>query len=183
VPEVRLVDVPSALIVQGSFLETFESGVGHGSRFLPRCIDSWDIRYPDDLGNAERFAALAVLYGWADPEDRQFLYSVDNPHLVHSVDHGSFFCGSSDWTEETLATAPPAVLDQLVVTGALVKPHLLMEVLDRLQMAKDDVIAQVVSTPPSEWGISLDERVALAQYLSRRRDQLLALRAGFQGSS
>ena len=82
-----------------------------------------------------------------------------------------------------MATAPPAILDQLVVTGALVKPHLLMEVLDRLQMANDDVIAQAVATPPSVWGISLDERVALAHYLSRRRDQLLVLRAGFQGTS
>lgn len=37
-----------------------------------------------------------------------------------------------------------------------------------------DDVASAVSAPPDEWGITLDERVAMARYLWKRRDALLA---------
>jgi hypothetical protein len=95
VPDVQLVEVPSELIMPGSFFEHFEAGISHGVRFVEKCSDSWYVQYVTDEGNMERFAALAVLYGWTDPEDRQFLYLTTAPHRVFSADHGAFFSGSS----------------------------------------------------------------------------------------
>jgi len=37
----------------------------------------------------------------------------------------------------------------------------------------DRYIANAVAAPPDEWGISLDERIEVAQYLSRRYSELV----------
>jgi hypothetical protein len=174
VPEVQLVDVPDELIGPGSYLAHFRAGIGHGSVFVPECLDGWYVQYANDTGNPERFAALAVLFGWTDAGDRQFLYSKAAPHLVWSGDHGEFFTGSSEWTVETLGTAHAATVDLWTVAEAGPPSALLRAAMERLRLATDAVIAGIVAIPPNEWGITLDERVALADYLARRRDAILA---------
>jgi hypothetical protein len=174
VPEVQLVDVPNELISPSSYLAHFEAGTGHGSVFVPECRDWWHVEHANEADNPERFAALAVLFGWTDAGDQQFLYSKTPPHLVWSTDHGAFFTGSSDWTVETLSAASSAAVDQWIVAGAGPPSALLRAAMERLQLATDAVIARVVAIPPDEWGITLDERVALADYLARRRDAILA---------
>lgn len=174
VPLVELVHVSGDLIEPGSLLEHFASGMAHASQFIPGCTDSFWIQHVTEPGNPERFASLAVLYGWADPEDRQFLYANQAPHLVYSVDHGRFFTGSSDWTIETLRVAMTTKVDQLIEIQAGLNRNLMRAALSRLSDATDQVIAEIVATPPEDWGITLDERAVLAQYLGSRRDALLA---------
>lgn len=173
VPEVALVEVSKALIVPGSFLEHFEPGIGHGSLFMQECLDSHSPQYWDEAANLERFAVLAVLNGWADAADQQFLYSKNAPHLVYSVDHGSFFVGSSEWTADDLRHAPAADVDRWLTSSAAVGREQLRSAVARLKWVTDDVIAGVIAGLPNEWGITLNERLALAQYLARRRDDLL----------
>jgi hypothetical protein len=174
VPDVQLVDVPDVLIGPGSYLEHFEAGIGHGSTYVPDCRDWRHVEHAREPGNPERFAALAVLFGWTDAGDQQFLYSKVPPQHVWSTDHGEFFTGSSEWTIETLDTSLTATLDPLIIAGAGPPRELLLEAIDRLRLATDAVIARVVAIPPDAWGITLDERVGLAEYLARRRDAILA---------
>jgi hypothetical protein len=173
VPRVELVEVPDALLTPGSFLEHFQPGIAHGSEFIPGCTDSFYIQHRIEPGNPERFAALAVLYGWTDSENRQYLYAKEAPHLVFSVDHGAFFTGSSDWDVGSLRTSMSADVDQLISIPAGLGRSVIRSAVDRLNAATDEVITEVIAAIPAEWGITLDERVVLAQYLGNRRDALL----------
>lgn len=174
VPPVRLIEVPNILIMPGTMLEGFEAGVGHGSAFMSGCSDAYDVRYPEDGDNRDRYAALAVLFGWADCEDRQYLLATSPPHSVWAIDFGMFFCGTDEWSVESLANAHEADIDRLVASAALVAPADLAPLLARLAGVTDNQIGQIVSEPPDEWGVSLDDRIGLAKYLASRRDQLVA---------
>jgi hypothetical protein len=174
IPAVELINVPAELVQPRSFFEHFEPGIGHGSLYLAGCRDSRWILYPDDPGNPERFAVLSVLFGWVDPEDRQFLYNSTSPHRVYSADHGRFLAGSTDWTADSLRGASAATLDEWFMTEVRMGRSMLKDAVQRLARVTDSEIAQAVSGLPEEWGITLDERMALAAYLARRRDDLLA---------
>jgi hypothetical protein len=174
VPDVALVEVSRDLISPGSFLEHFEPGIGHGSVFMEGCLDSRWVQYAEEGDNRDRFATLAVLYGWADSADQQFLYSRNAPHLVYSVDHGSFFAGGPEWTDDELSNAPPGDIDRWLAVEATVGRESLRSAVARLELVTDAVIAEAVADVPAEWGITLHERVALAQYLARRRDDVLS---------
>jgi hypothetical protein len=130
------------------------------------------IRY-DNPENRPRFAGLEVLYSWIGCEsDHQLFYENSAPHLVHSFDHGHFFAGSTNWTADTLHPEAIPVPDQffagLLITNVERAPFLLaLQGIDR-----DDICAAVASVPES-WGITIDERVALATYLHERRRMVL----------
>lgn len=162
IPAVELVNVPAELVQPGSFFEHFEPGVGHGSLYMAGCRDSPWILYPDDPGNAERFAVLSVLFGWVDPEDRQFLYAATPPHHVYSADHGRFLAGSTDRTAASLRNAPAATIDEWFTTEVRMGRSMLINAVQRLAHVGDHDIAGAVAALPDEWGITLDERVALA---------------------
>ena len=174
VAEVGIVDVPAQLVAESPYLEPFEPGVGHGSLFIPGCHDSRDVAFAYEQENEERFALLAVLYGWALADDRQFLYQKTPPRLVHSVDHGNFFAGGPEWTIDTLATAPVAEPDTWIAIQAGTRGDALRAAIAQLRSVADAGIAEAVAAPPGAWGVSMDERVALAEYLAHRRDELLA---------
>ena len=91
VAEVGLVDVPVEPMSEGSYMEHFETEVGHGSVFIPNCIDARDIRYEYEDENMERFAHSATLYGWMGATDHQFLYRKTLPRVVYSADHGELY--------------------------------------------------------------------------------------------
>lgn len=173
VAEVRLVDVPMDLIVEGSYMADFDSGLGNGSLFIPDCLDSRDVVHEYEDENEERFALLAVLYGWVSANDRQFLYLKSRPHLVYSVDHGHFLAGSTTWNPASLAAAPSPAPDPWIAVQAGCRPKVLHDAVDRLRSVADEFIARSVAAPPDSWEITLDERVSLAGYFAGRRDQLL----------
>jgi hypothetical protein len=174
VAEVDLVTVSTELI-DGSFsVQHFKPGIGHGSAFARGYYDGWGIEHIAEEENQERFALLAVLFGWVLADDQQFLYRTTPPHLVLSVDHGHFFAGGPDWTIGTLATAPASVPDNWIISFAAVSSAAIRTAIMRLHSVTDAQIAEVVAAPPDSWGIDMEERVALAQYLAQRRTHLLA---------
>jgi hypothetical protein len=142
-----------------------------------------DVFYKNVPGNVERFALLAVLYGWAhagDPGRREFLMERQPPRLAYSVDHGEFFPGGPHWNVASLDGAVvSAEPDQWIIRmaalgGVGLRPHLIAAAAERLRSVGDEQIARVVMTPPDSWGVTLSDRVAVARYLARQRDAMLA---------
>jgi hypothetical protein len=169
VGRVGLVDLPQDLIDSEAELAHFTAGWAHGSLFMTDVSD--DRRGLEHLSvpeNIPRFAALAQLFGWVQANDCQYLYSTTPPHIVYSVDHGHFFAGGPEWTESSLAAAPPAAVDPLAQTCNLPTASL-DAACQAFKDLSDDDIASAVGTPPDSWNLTLEERVALGCYLSDRR--------------
>jgi len=172
VPVVVLVDVPQELIDAEPEMSHMSAGVAHGSAWIPDASDREGIAHQDVAENRQRFAFLAVLYGWAPANDAQFIYTNAAPRLVYSVDHGHFFPGGPDWTIDTLNAASPADLDGAIDAACTWTAGHLRAVLTHLENFTDEAIADVVSRPPDDWNVSQQERSVLATYLAERRDQL-----------
>lgn len=183
VGDVTLVDVPETLIKNplspagtSTFsLMRFDPGIGHGTRLIERCADSDNVEHVEAGDNRQRFAFLAVLYGWCGASDRQYLYAEDAPRLVYSVDHGLFFHGGENWTIETLEIAPPPRPDATFTAHPLVDTYRVQLALNRLRGVTTNDIVQAVASPPAQWGFTIDERIAVASYLEVRRDVLLGV--------
>jgi hypothetical protein len=167
-----LIDVPAGLIDAEPEMAHMTPGLAHGSRWIPGCTHGG---FDHMAANRSRFAELALLYGWTLASDHQFIYRNDAPHLVYSVDHGGFFAGSTGWTAESLRGAPAAAPDVQIVANVGLQDEDLHEAQDRLADVDDEGVAYAVAVPPDEWGMSEDERVALAQYLATRRDTLFGV--------
>lgn len=172
VGEVHLVDVPQALITPD--IQHLVPGVSHGCVWIPGCTERQGIMHVDVADNRPRFARLAILYGWAFANDHQFLYKNTQPHLVYSVDHGHFFPGGPNWTTATLAGTAAATADAQITTACRLTDFELREAFRQLVNIDASTIARGVAVPPDEWGVPMDERIALATYLAARRNQLLA---------
>lgn len=154
----------------------FEPGVWHGSLVIDGVSNEREnIAHFDVPENRPRFALLAVLFGWGLGGDHQFLYANQEPRLVYSCDHGHFFPNGPDWTVASLTGAPAAIPDQALVSTCSVTPAELRTAgaaLDALD--PEQVIAAALGNVLDHWGVSLDELVEMAQYLTRRREQLLS---------
>lgn len=176
IPDVALVNVPSQLISIEPSIAHLSPGLAHGSLLVANCSDRLGIVPPATDRNRSAYATLAVLYGWAQASDQQLVSRLDAAGDIFSVDHGLFFPGAPNWDSSTLASAPPPALDGQFM------PHVLLpdlsSVLDRLRTISDKVIAEFVAGPPAAWGVTEDERVALADYLSHRRDTLIVALEG-----
>jgi hypothetical protein len=189
VPPVALLRASPAQIQAGRLLRGLTDEVVHGSSYLQGVKDEGrGAFYKRSAENAERFARLSVLYGWADagpPDRREFLMDRRPPHLVYSVDHGEFFRGGPRWDEASLAVDdPPPRPDRWIARmaalgGIALTPRMIEEATDCLRAATDERIASIVVTPPTSWGVGFAERVAVARYLARRRDTMLNRAAPF----
>ncbi len=175
VPEVRLVSVPGSLATD-SALRHIQGGICHGSQFLRQVSESREyFTFTTVRENRSRFALLAVLYGWAFVgHDHQFLYGTQPPRLVYSHDHGHFFPRGPGWSTASLQKAPTAALDSLIIEKCDLNEDELQPAIQSLHKATNEAIAGAVAAPPEDWGVSLDERVALAEYLASRRDVLIS---------
>lgn len=178
VGQVCLVEIPAELVAAEPEMSGVQPGTAHACRWIPGCSERAHIAHTELPENKPRFAALALLYGWAYASDHQFIYANDPPHLVYSVDHGHFFPGGPDWTIESLADAPRAVPDAIVVSQASLSNADLVGAAEILQSIPDEQIAKAVASPPDEWSLAFSERVALAAYLGSRRDDLVSALLG-----
>jgi hypothetical protein len=159
----RLVNVSTELIEIEPRLSHFQAGLAHATLFIEGCVDSYDLRAIREVQNRSRFASLAVLYGWVQAYDHQFLYRKRSPQLVHSVDHSHFFPFDSDindWDETTLQKASSANLDPYFADCKLASQEI-HQALSSLESVAEDDILSAVSIPPDEWGITMDERLML----------------------
>jgi hypothetical protein len=177
VPVPELINVPAELIAAQAEMSHVAAGTAHGSRFIPNCADREDVKHAGPENNG-RFARLAVMYGWMQAGDNQFIYDNSVPPTVHSVDHGHFFPGGPDWTEASLQGAGPAQLEPTLDSTVTWTDELLTEIVASLTQIDDGMIARAVCRPPDDWGMAPSERSALATYLSSRRDVLTQLLEG-----
>jgi hypothetical protein len=169
VGEPALVDVPQALIDVEPEMAHMLAGVSHGTRFLVGYSERLAYDRASEGVNRSRFAALALLFGWIHASDHQFIYENAAPHTVVSVDHGHFLPNGPDWTVASLAGAPVSAPDAGVVAGAALTDEELDEARAALRPLTNEQIAEALVVPPDEWGVSEDERQALARYLADRR--------------
>jgi hypothetical protein len=176
IPETKIVEIPDELIKLEKKLAHIHSGTAHGSLYLrdtyfDRCL----IATSEDV-NRLRLALLAVLYGWAGANDQQYLFTNKPPRLIYSIDHGHFFPNSPNWTANDLATAQNAQLDPVLVSACNFTPLEIDQALEALVNINEGEILEAVAYPPTEWGITIDERTMMLQYLIKRQIQLSTLR-------
>jgi hypothetical protein len=175
VPPVTIVNVPADIPANQEEIRDFPSGLGHGSQFIADASRvKQGIANQNVPGNRSRFAALAVMYGWACVQtDHQFFYR-DGTNLVMSFDHGHFFPGGPNWSIQHLKSAPEAVPDAILVTGCQLMDDEISQAKGLLAKVTSQDILAATAAPPAEWGLTLDERVEMAIYLEERRSRLLA---------
>lgn len=172
VGEPEIVEIsPDPLDVNFSFLSP---GKAHATRFIANCFDDRDtIKYKNHEENRPRFALLSVLFGWVYSQDQQFIYQKNHPNLVYSVDHGHFFPGGHDWTVSDITSAPTATVDKKLVSSCELTDNEIRQALIALEEVTEETIVQAVASPPDEWGITMEERVAMVEYLMKRQQELL----------
>lgn len=175
IPETQIVEIPDELIQLEKNLAHIPAGTAHGSLYLrdtyfDRCL----IATGEDV-NRPRLALLAVLYGWVGANDRQYLFTNETPRLIYSIDHGHFFPNSPNWTANDLAIAQNAQLDPAFVSECHFTPPEIDQAITALVNINEGEIVDAVAYPPTEWGITIDERTMMLQYLIKRQFQILAL--------
>lgn len=172
----QLVEISAELIAEDPSYDYLTPGTAHGTLYVADCFDDRETgKYASQSENRARFALLSVLYGWVYSGDPQFIYKKARPNLVYSVDHGHFFPGGPNWTASNLQQAPDAELDRYLVSTCKLTSEEIEQALLVLNTVTEDVIIQAVAAPPSEWGLTIDERVTLVTYLLKRKQELLAL--------
>lgn len=170
----RIVEISPELIEEDPAFSYLTPGTAHGTLYVADCSDDREtIQYANQPENRSRFALLCVLYGWTSGKDHQFIYKKTRSNLVYSVDHGHFFPGSPNWTENHLIQAPSAELDQHLVSTCKLTTDEVEQALLALKAVNEETIIQAVAAPPSEWGLIIDERVTLVEYLIKGQQVLL----------
>jgi hypothetical protein len=178
VPSVALIEIPDSLIAIERRLEKVAVNLAHGSlNAATSCTDRLDFDhggYCRQPINRSRVAGLAVFYGLAVAQDHQVIYRLSGDPLVFSVDHGHFFPHGPNWRPEHLDAVAGGAIDLKVVTDCGLTPRELAEPLRRLSEFTAEGIAECVAAPPDEWLFTEIDRIAVARFLWRRRDAILA---------
>jgi hypothetical protein len=171
-----IMEISSDLIEEDLNFNYLTVGTAHGTVFIADCSDDREpVNYIHQSENRARFALLCVLYGWVYSNDCQFIYKKSRPNLVYSVDHGHFFPGGPNWTKSDLMQAHQAELDPFLHKRCKFTTDETSSALLALQRVSEETIIQAVAAPPNEWGLTLDERVTLVEYLIRKQQQLLTV--------
>jgi hypothetical protein len=174
VPVVTLVEVPAFLTSEPK-VAPITAGIHHGSQVIPHTSqDREEITDKDMEINFSRFASLALFYGWFGAADHQVVYRQWPPREVSSVDHGEFLPDGHLWTIAGLSAVPPASPDGLIVRRCRLESEHLCAASDGLVAVSSRNIASAVAAVPENWGFPIEEQVAVAMYLARRREELLA---------
>lgn len=176
VGEPCIVEISEELIAEDSRFSYLTPGTAHATLYIPKCSSQREeINYTNQPENRERFALLILLYGWVYANDYQFIYENARPNLVYSVDHGHFFPGGPEWKQRDLLEAASAEINPRLVDSCKLIPEDIRRRRKLLDDVSEETIIQAVAAPPSEWGLTIDERVTLVEYLVKRRQDLLAV--------
>lgn len=173
VGEPRIIEISRELIAIEPNLAHIPAGTAHGTLFIPDCVDEYELIATSEPSNRLRLAFLATLYSWAYANDWQFLFKRNPPRLIYSVDHGHFFPNGPDWTIEDLRQAPAAQMTSCFSNCGFTLAEL-AHARTALEAVSGELIIQTVASPPNEWGLTIKERIALVEYLFRRKQELLS---------
>lgn len=173
VPETRLVSISQSLLDDNKLgMNKFQEGLAHGLRFMPNCTDKSGIEHQNLSINRQKFASLAVLYGWFHlGGDHQFFYD-KTTNEVYSFDHGFFFPNGPNWSEMSLDSYKIVQLDPLI-TGActFTQPEIAAAKLP-LAIVTSEHVATAIMSPPDDWQITMPMRLKAAEYLMSRCQDL-----------
>ena len=112
-----------------------------------------------------------MLFGWTHANDRQFIYQCPRPFTIYSVDHGHFFPNPPNWQVKDLATDSSAILDTYFDQCDFSIDELNI-VYDILNNVTEEMIVRAVASARSEWGITLEEKLGMINYLENRKKEL-----------
>ena len=168
-----IVEIPKALIDATPDISHYTAGPAHAVEFIPACSERIDAINADLRENRARFASLAILFGWAQTNDTQFIYSINDPKLVHSVDHGHFFPGGPNWSIASLAGAQPAEPYQGIIGSLVLTPDEIVTAASKLNDISPEQIAELVNGMPPEWGVPNDEQNAISEFVKNRRQTII----------
>jgi hypothetical protein len=163
-------------------------GVHHGSVLIENLGEpvkrptEW--RKVDAIPNRDRFALLAMLYGWVYCSyDHQVSFETSPPRFVWCYDHGFTIGlgqapltrgGDSRWDSLVLENRRTVAVDRVFQQAFGFAAGDLRKAVTPLESIDAPRIAAVIASIPNDWYCTDDERVALARYLNDRRLQLLA---------
>lgn len=175
VPPVTLLSVDQGLFGKDPELSHFRFGVVYATAQMPNLTNRMQFEYSQDPCNRDRFARLALLYGWINVHsDQQLMYLKHDPRMVFSMDHEESIANCGRWVDASLGTVPAATPDNWIMTGSGLAIGDLKFLKPELAAVTDAQIAEVVAVPPNTWGISVQERVCLGKWLVARRDEMIA---------
>jgi hypothetical protein len=174
VGQLESIEIPKEMLPTGE--DDSSAGVSHACRFLPRLTDG-GVEHVDD--NRARMASLTVLYTWTFASNHQLVYSHDSGSpVVYSVDHGHFLPPENSWDANSLTNHPdPVALDSWFTSSGVAEADC-GEAAARLAAITPEKVARVVISAIPEWGVSDEDRLALCEYLWRRRAATLGLLGG-----
>ncbi|MCU0532923.1 MAG: hypothetical protein MUD14_03380 [Hydrococcus sp. Prado102] len=179
VGEPKIVEISPDLLELDPLFNYLTPGSAHATLFIPNCFDNRDLSkvYTDQPENRLRFALLCVLYGWVQAKDHQFIFQKNRPNLVYSVDHGHFFPGGPNWTENDLEQASAATLDERLRSAChfTTDTEEIQTALSQLSNITETQIIQAVAASPAEWDFTIKERVTMIEYLIIRQGELVQL--------
>lgn len=167
----KIIEIIPDLVEIEPQLAHISPGIAHGTCFIERCFDSYELIATSENENRLRLMLLAILYGWVQANDRQFLFNTSPPRLIHSVDHGHFFPNGPDWTTADLSSASKARLDPYFTKCDFTLDEI-AEGRHSLEQITPEHLIRAVASPPDQWGITIKERVALVKYLTKRKEEL-----------
>jgi hypothetical protein len=196
VPPSVLINLPHELILQHAEMAHLRYGTAHGTVWVEGCNDA---RHPREIPcvdepNRYRLASIAVLYGWlVDSDvlgDFQLIYERQSPYRIYTVDHDVFWESIPLWEDVRSSLMKPDPVLGIVWEPGPAEPNFRIlkflagdryikevpevhEAVAKLQHVSKDDIAQAVASPSVEWGLTLESRAELAEYLESRRLQLL----------
>src|SRR5574341_1340771 len=168
-----LIIIPEELGQAEPELNDITPGLTHGTEWVKDTSDKGWLAYTEEQYNRPRFALLSILYGWLCANDRQLIYHNQEPHLVYSVDHGHFFPNGPEWTIENLAGAPNVQPYEEIRSGCNLSDAEIKVALESLRKVSNDSIIEAVAIPPDEWGVTIEERVAMVHFVIDRQKALL----------
>jgi len=168
-----LITIPEELKRNEPQLQDVTAGVAHGTQWEKDTTDRQWLAYTEKEYNRPRFALLSILYGWLCANDHQLIYHNQEPHYVYSVDHGHFLPNGPNWTIESLAQAPNAQPYEELRVGCNLTPNDVELGLKALKKVSFLNIIEAVAFPPDEWGVNMEERVAMAQFVISRQKAML----------
>jgi len=150
-----------------------DSGHYHGSRLLEAYGDVAAVGEELAALNRSRAAKLCILYGWTHAADHQRSVTWHSG-LVWSLDHNLFLTkGGELWTPELLRVRAPAGIDSWAYARFRLQPQDLDAAMPSLCAVTPEDVARAIRASPDEWGVTLEFQAAVADFLWRRRDDIL----------
>jgi hypothetical protein len=77
-----------------------------------------------------------------------------------------------------LGGAAASTVDNQLISACHATEGEIHAAINELSAVDDAALTRIVAVPPDEWGLTMEDRVAVLQFLIRRRGELVAILPG-----